>query len=52
MTTATLKKESINWGWLTVSGGQSIIITAGSMAAWQHAGILGAESISHHMLDA
>jgi hypothetical protein len=30
-----LKRTTLNWGWLTGSAVQSIIITVGSMVAWQ-----------------
>ena len=40
MTKATLKKKAFNWGWLTVSEVQSIIIKAGT---WQYPGRHGAE---------
>jgi hypothetical protein len=33
MTKTTLKRTTFNWGWLTSSGVQSIIIKVG---AWQH----------------
>jgi hypothetical protein len=39
MTTATLIRTTFNWGWLTGSEVQSIIIKAGT---WQHAGRHGA----------
>jgi hypothetical protein len=35
MTMATLIKKTFNWGWLTVSEVQSIIIIMGSMVASQ-----------------
>jgi hypothetical protein len=44
MTKATLIRTTFNWGWLTASEVQSIIIKAG---AWQHPGrhgVGGAES--------
>jgi hypothetical protein len=37
MTKATLIKTTFNWGWLTGSEVQSIIIMAGSMAASRQA---------------
>jgi hypothetical protein len=39
MTKATLLRTTSNWGWLTGSEGQTIIIKAGT---WQHPGRLGA----------
>jgi hypothetical protein len=39
MTKATLKRTTFNWGWLTGSEVQSIIIKVG---AWQHSGGYGA----------
>jgi hypothetical protein len=39
MTKATLTQTTFNWGWLTGSEVQSIIIQAG---AWQHPGKCGA----------
>jgi hypothetical protein len=39
MTKATLIRTTFNWGWLTSSEVQSIIIKGG---AWQHTGRLGA----------
>lgn len=30
-----LKRTTSNWGWLTVSEVQSVIIKVGSMAAWR-----------------
>jgi len=39
MTKATLMKTTSNWGWLTGSEVQSIIIKAGT---WQHPGRHGA----------
>jgi hypothetical protein len=39
MTTATLIRTAFNWGWLTGSEVQSIIIKVG---AWQHPGRHGA----------
>jgi hypothetical protein len=39
MTKASLIKTTFNWGWLTVSEVQSIIIKEG---AWQHPGRHGA----------
>jgi hypothetical protein len=38
MTKASLIKTTFNWGWLTGSEVQSIIIKVG---AWQHAGRIG-----------
>jgi hypothetical protein len=43
MIKATLIKETFHWGWLTVSEAQSIIIMAGSLAAWQVAMVLEKE---------
>jgi hypothetical protein len=40
MTNATLIRATFNWGWLTGSEVQSIII---KMGTWQHPGKLGAE---------
>ena len=37
MTKATLIRDNINWGRLTVSGVQSIILIAESMAAFRQA---------------
>jgi hypothetical protein len=48
MTKATLIRTSFDWGWLTGSEVQSIIIKAG---AWQHPsgyGVGGAESSTSH----
>jgi len=39
MTKATLIRRTFNWGWLTGTEVQSIIIKAGT---WQHPGRLGA----------
>jgi hypothetical protein len=51
MTKATLIRTTFNWGWLTGSEVQSIIIKAG---AWQHLGRHGAElRVLHlHLKDA
>ena len=40
MTRATLIRKTFNWGWLTDSEVQSIIIKVGT---WQHSGRHGAE---------
>ena len=42
MTKATLIKTRSNWGWLTGSEVQSIIVKAGT---WQHAGRHGAAEL-------
>jgi hypothetical protein len=39
MTKATLRRTTFNWGWLTGSEVQSILIKAGT---WQHPGRHGA----------
>jgi hypothetical protein len=40
MTKATLIRTTFNWGWLTASDVQSVIIKAGT---WQHPGRHGPE---------
>ena len=47
MTKATLIR-TLNWGWLTGSEVQSIVIKAGNMAASRQAGAGGAEGIKAH----
>jgi hypothetical protein len=49
MTKATLIKTTFNWGWLTGSEVQSVIIKGGTWKYLDRHGIGGAESSSLHL---